>query len=83
MASNVEASLVKLPARRRIGATAYATFARGSDLGNGLVIYPVWAQSATLLTFLATLVAYGERQPLSLLLPLSIASADVSISLLK
>ncbi len=34
---NMDTALVKLPARRRIGAVAYATFARGNDLGNGLV----------------------------------------------
>ena len=33
---SLEGSLVKLPARRRIGVVAYATFARGNDLGNGL-----------------------------------------------
>src|SRR5712691_12538662 len=70
----LEGSLVKLPARRRIGAVAYATFARGNDLGNGLVVYPVWAVSAALLTFIATAVAYVGHQSLALLLPLSIAS---------
>ena len=38
---SLEGSLVKLPARRRIGVVAYATFARGNDLGNGLVVYPI------------------------------------------
>src|SRR5258706_10343577 len=50
---SLEGSLVKLPARRRIGVIAYATFARGNDLGNGLVVYPIWAISAALLTFIA------------------------------
>ncbi len=72
--ASLEGSLVKLPARRRIGAVAYATFARGNDLGNGLVVYPVWAVSAALLTFIATIVAYVEQQPTGLLVPLSIAS---------
>jgi len=72
--ANLEGSLVKLPTRRRIGVVSYATFARGNDLGNGRVIYPIWAQSASLLTLLVTVVAYVERQPLFLLLPLSIAS---------
>lgn len=69
-----DTALVKLPARRRIGPLAYATFARGNDLGNGLVVYPVWAVSAALLVFLATLLAYREQQPAAVLLPLSIAS---------
>ena len=38
---NTDTALVKLPARRRIGAVAYATFARGNDLGNGLIVYPL------------------------------------------
>jgi hypothetical protein len=71
---SLDTALVKLPARRRIGPLAYATFARGNDLGNGLVVYPVWAISAALLVFLATLLAYLERQPAALLLPLSIAA---------
>lgn len=72
--ASLEGSLVKLPARRRIGNSAYATFARGNDLGNGRVVYPVWAISATLLIFLATVVAWVTTQPLGLLLPLLLAS---------
>lgn len=71
---SLEGSLVKLPARRRIGVVAYATFARGNDLGNGLVVYPVWAVSAALLTFIATIVAYVEQQSTGLVVPLTIAS---------
>lgn len=73
--ASLEASLVKLPARRRIGNVAYATFARGNDLGNGLVVYPVWAISAALLTILAMVVALVIHQPAGLVLPLSLASA--------
>ena len=32
--TSFDTALVKLPARRRIGARAYAVFARGNDLGN-------------------------------------------------
>jgi hypothetical protein len=71
---SLEGVLVKLPARRRIGVVAYATFARGNDLGNGLVVYPTWAVSAALFTFLATIVAYVEQQPTGLLVPLTLAS---------
>ncbi len=71
---NTDTALVKLPARRRIGAVAYATFARGNDLGNGRVVYPLLGIGAALLTFLATAVAYAERNPIELLFPLSIAS---------
>lgn len=66
--------LVKLPTRRRIGAVAYATFARGNDLGNGLWVYPSTAISAALLTLLATIVAYVEHASAGVLVPLSIAA---------
>src|SRR2546421_10460758 len=69
---SLEGSLVKLPARRRIGVVAYASFARGNDLGNGLVAYPIWAVIAALLTLIATIVSYGEQQPTGLLVSLSI-----------
>lgn len=69
-----DGALVKLPTRFRIGAVAYATFARGNDLGNGIWVYPLTAISAALLTIVATTVAYVERQPTDLLFPLSIAA---------
>src|SRR5258708_19621502 len=71
--ANTDTALVKLPARRRIGAVAYATFARGNDLGNGLVVYPLLGVGAALLTVLATALAYIVRSPIEVLLPLSIA----------
>ena len=71
---NVDTALVKLPARRRIGAVAYATFARGNDLGNGLFVYPLLGIGAALLTVLATAVAYIERSPMEVLLLLTMGS---------
>jgi|GraSoi_2013_60cm_1033757.scaffolds.fasta_scaffold29259_3 hypothetical protein len=72
-----DGALVKLPARRRIGAVAYATFARGNDLGNGLWVYPSTAIGAALLTIAATVVAYMayvEHASATLVVPLSIAT---------
>jgi hypothetical protein len=69
-----DGALVKLPTRRRIGAVAYATFARGNDLGNGLWVYPLTAISAALLTIVATIAAYAEHAPVALLAPLSLAA---------
>jgi hypothetical protein len=69
-----DGALVKLPARRRIGAVAYATFARGNDMGNGLWVYPSTAIGAALLTIVATIVAFVEHDSASLLVPLSIAT---------
>ncbi len=61
-----EVALVKLPTRHRIGAVAYATFARGSDLGNGIWVYPATAILASLFTVAAAIVAYVGRQPSAL-----------------
>jgi hypothetical protein len=69
-----DGSLVKLPARHRIGAVAYATFARGNDLGNGIWVYSSTAIGAALLAIVATLVAYVEHESAALLVPLSIAT---------
>ena len=71
---NVDTALVKLPARRRIGPVTYAAFARGNDLGNGLVVYPILGIGAALFTVLATAIAYPEHSPMMLLLLLTLAS---------
>lgn len=39
----------QLPARHRIGATAYTAYARAADLSNGLIWYPIIGISTTLL----------------------------------
>ena len=71
---NVDTALVKLPARRRIGAVAYATFARGNDLGNGRVVYPLLGIGAVLLTVIATAIAFISHAQGEVLLVLSFAS---------
>jgi hypothetical protein len=69
-----EVALVKLPTRLRIGAVAYAAFARGNDLGNGIWVYPSTAIVAALLAIAATIMAYFERDSVALLSPLSLAT---------
>ena len=71
---NVDTALVKLPTRKRIGARVYATFARGNDLGNGLVVYPLLGIGTALFTMLATFFAYLDHSSMGLLLLLSLAS---------
>ncbi len=71
---NTDTALVRLPARRRIGALAYATFARGNDLGNGLLVYPLLGIGAAPLTVLATVIAFIAHARVEVLLPLAIAS---------
>lgn len=45
----MQAIFKQLPARHRIGATAYTAYARAADLGNGLIWYPIIGVSTTLL----------------------------------
>ena len=71
---NVDTALVKLPTRKHIGAVAYAAFARGNDLGNGLVVYPLLGIGAALFTVLTTVFASLEHFRMGLLLLLSLAS---------
>jgi hypothetical protein len=71
---NTDTSLVKLPTRRRIGNVAYATFARGNDLGGAFLVYPPLGIGAAVLTILTAIVALVMKQPMGHLLPLIIAS---------
>lgn len=76
--ASMDTALVKLPARRRIGAVAYARFARGNDLGNGLFVYPIWAVLATLLVFSSTILGFADGAAVRVLIALS-ASSGTSI----
>jgi hypothetical protein len=49
--------IVQLPARRQIGVTAYAAYARAADLGNGIVFYAAVGVGAAVLTLAAFAVA--------------------------
>ena len=72
--ASLDTSLVKLPARLRIGARAYAVFARGNDLGSGRWVYPAWAVAAALLVFAATVVALVHRPATGAFVALVVAS---------
>jgi hypothetical protein len=65
-----DVATVKLPTRRRIGAVAYAQFARGNDLGNGLKIYPFLVVGGGVLLIALTVVGHVTSQPESLRYPL-------------
>lgn len=69
-----DAATVKLPTRKRIGVIAYARFARGNDMGNGIVVYPTIAILALLLVAAATVTAYFMHVEQAILLPLFAAS---------
>jgi hypothetical protein len=55
--------IVQLPARRRIGLTAYAAYARAADLGNGIAFYAAVGVGAALLTLAAFAVAASQGAP--------------------
>jgi hypothetical protein len=69
-----DVALVKLPTRHRIGIIPYANFARGNDLGNGIIIYPIVAISGALLIFAVTIISFIAKQPPSILCSLYVAS---------
>jgi hypothetical protein len=62
--------LVNLPTRKRIGSVAYATFARGNDLGNGKVVYPFMGVLALITVFGTTITAFVENTTQAVMLPL-------------
>ena len=55
--------IVQLPARRRIGVTAYAAYARAADLGNGIAFYAAVGVGAAVLTLAAFGTAAGLGAP--------------------
>lgn len=73
--ASVDVAAVKLPTRKRIGAVAYANFARGNDLGNGLVVYPAAGISAALLVFGTTIATYFASGSSLVMAPLLLACA--------
>jgi hypothetical protein len=62
-----DTATVKLPTRHRIGATAYANFARGNDLGNGLKVYPFVVVGGGLAVIALTIVASMSGQAAAIL----------------
>src|SRR5215831_20804647 len=73
-----DGALVKLPTRHRIGTVAYAHFARGNDLGNGLKVYPYLVVGGALLVIALTIAARIARQPSALLRPLYASCLSVA-----
>jgi hypothetical protein len=80
--ASFDVAAVKLPTRKRIGAVAYANFARGNDMGNGIIVYPTVAILALLLIASATLAAYFLQARQTVLLPLFAACAGTVASFL-
>jgi len=68
-----DVATVKLPTRHRIGAAAYANFARGNDLGNGLKVYPPLVVGGGVMLIVLTVVACANGYT-AILYPLYAAS---------
>jgi hypothetical protein len=68
-----DVATVKLPTRKRIGAIAYAHFARNNDLGNGLKVYPYFFILSGLLSLATALAAYMNNQMAAVVIPLCMA----------
>jgi len=76
-------TLVAMPAWQTVGASAWATFSRQADLGNGLVLYPLEAIGAFLLLIAVSLSLRLDGVPWSRIpLPLWIAIGASGVGLL-
>lgn len=73
--ASFDVAVVKLPTRNRIGSVAYANFARGNDLGNGLVVYPAFGILAVLLVLGTTISIYFTNPSPTVMVPLLLACA--------
>jgi hypothetical protein len=72
--AGVDRLLVQIPGWYRIGPRAFATYARATDLANGLVVYPVLGISGPLFTWAALVVAVVQGAPRPVTVPLVAAS---------
>lgn len=70
--------IVQLPARRRIGAVAYAAYARSADLGNGVAYYAALGVGAAALT-IAAFAAAAARGSSGTVTGLLAAAAALSV----
>jgi hypothetical protein len=75
--ASLDQSVKQLPARKRIGAIAYSTYARAADLANGIPFYAVLGVGAAVLSVVAAVVAWrGDseevRLPAALLVTLTV-----------
>src|SRR4029450_13235364 len=72
--ASLDQSIKQLPARHRIGATAYSVYSRASDLGNCVVWYALLGIGAALITIIAALVVLFQGVSSAYTLPLYIAA---------
>lgn len=70
-----DVALVKLPTRKRIGSVAYANFARGNDLGNGVIVYPIVGGLTVVLMLAAVITGFVTKAPSGVMTPLLLVAA--------
>lgn len=73
-----DVALVKLPTRHRIGTAAYADFARGNDLGNGLKVYPYLVVGGGVVLIVLTVLAHIGGLPSAMRYPLYVAGVSAA-----
>jgi hypothetical protein len=56
--ASLDQSIKQLPARHKIGITAFSRYSQASDLGNGVIFYAVLGIGSALLTVLAALSVF-------------------------
>ena len=71
----VQKLFVELPARKTIGAVAFARYARASDMGNGFYVYPGLAIGGMLLKVLIYVLALESGYPPQAIVPIGLAVA--------
>lgn len=75
---SLDRSVVALPAWRRVGVAAWATFSRQADLGHGLVLYPLLGLGAPLLSVATAIVAWLDPGATAALAP-AVAAVALSV----
>jgi hypothetical protein len=72
---NINGLLVAMPAWRRVGPVAWATFSRKADLGNGLILYPLEAFGGAIFSIAAAFSLRRQRNVRgSAALPINLAA---------
>src|SRR3954447_19962708 len=59
--ASLDQTLKQLPARHRIGATAFSVYSRAADLGNGIAFYAALGIGAAVLNIAAAAAAFLEK----------------------
>jgi hypothetical protein len=70
---SLDQSIKQLPARRRIGVSAYSAYSRAGDQGNGLFLYPPIGIGTLVLAIAAAVSGHLSGLPSPLQIPLDIS----------